>query len=224
MSSISNHVLSDRARGEGRLGALLGLLLGALALLAGAFFLYYVPHYALQYDATSYDVYWSRRFGLVPHLFGGTLALFAGPLQLWTGLRRQHPLLHRWVGRVFLSGVSIGVCGAVYLAFTTTYGWAYGVGLLGLATAWVTTTGVAYYAIRSRDIQTHKRWMIRAYTVTFAFVTARVFDDWLPLPQSGSSIRLANDIWLSWAVPLLAVVAIQGALDISRRKKLASSP
>lgn len=218
MSSISEH-FGSHARSQGRLSLPLALLLGLVVLLAGTFFLYYVPHYVLQYDKISYDVYWDRRFGLAPHLFGGTLALFAGPLQLWTGLRRQYPRLHRWNGRVFLSGVSIGVCGAVYLALTTTYGWAYGVALLGLATAWVTTTGIAYYAIRSNDIQTHKQWMIRAYTVTFAFVVARVFDDWLPLPQSGSSIRLANDIWLSWAVPLLIVVAIQGALEISRRNK-----
>ena len=219
MSSISGHFLSDRARGKDRPGVATGLLLGMVVLLAGTFFLYYVLHYVLQYDKTSYDVYWSRRFGLAPHLFGGTLALFAGPLQLWTGLRRQYPRLHRWVGRVFLCGVSVGVCGAVYLALTTTYGWAYGVALLGLAMAWVTTTGIAYYAIRSNDIQTHRQWMIRAYTVTFAFVTARVFDDWLPLPESGSSIRLANDIWLSWSVPLLIVVAIQGAFEISRRNK-----
>jgi hypothetical protein len=177
-----------------------------------------VPHYLLQYDKTSYDVYWPRRFGLLPHLFGGTIALFAGPLQFWTGLRRVYPRFHRWTGRVFLLGVSIGVCGAIYLAFTTTYGWAYGAGLLGLATAWVATTGTAYYAIRSGDIQTHKTWMIRAYTVTFAFVMARVFDDWLPLPQPGENIRYVNDIWLSWAIPLLAVVVIQSALEVRRRK------
>lgn len=221
MSSIGDYFLSNRVRSEGRLSAPIVLLLGLLVLLAATFFFYYVPHYVLRYNQTSYDVYWSRRFGLVPHLLGGTLALFAGPLQLWTGLRRKHPQLHRWIGRTFLSGVAIGVCGAIYLALTTTYGWAYSVGLLGLATAWVTTTGTAYYAIKSGDIQTHKTWMIRAYTVTFAFVTARVFDDWLPLPDSGSTIRFVNDIWLSWAIPLLIVVEIQGVWEIYRSNKTA---
>jgi len=222
MSSIGEVIASARRdRGNG-LSAPIVVLLGTLVILAAAFFIYYVPHYLLQFNQASYDVYWPRRFGLLPHLFGGTLALLTGPLQLWTGLRRQYPRFHRWTGRVFLLGVSIGVCGAIYLAFTTTFGWAYGAGLLGLATAWVATTGMAYYAIRSRDIHAHRRWMIRAYTVTFAFVTARVFDDWLPLPQSGSNIRLVNDIWVSWAVPLLVVVVVQGMLEISSRSKPAS--
>jgi uncharacterized membrane protein len=221
--SAATDRFSTNANGN-RIGALRAILLGSLALLAATFFLYYVPHYLLQYDKASYDVYWPRRFGLLPHIFGGTLALFVGPLQFWTGLRRQYPTFHRWTGRVFLLGVSIGVCGAVYLAFTTTYGWAYGSGLLGLATAWVATSGMAYYAIRSGDIQTHKLWMIRAYTVTFAFATARLFDDWLPLPQSGESIRLVNDVWLSWSIPLLAVVVIQSVIEVHARKAKPATP
>jgi hypothetical protein len=211
--------MSDARTGSVRGGVVpVVALLGTIAIIGALFFLYYVPHYVLQYDQASYDVYWSRRFGLLLHLFGGTLALFTGPLQLWTGLRRQYPRFHRWTGRAFLLGVSIGTCGAIYLAFTTTFGWAYTVALLGLATAWVATTGTAYYAIRSKDIRVHKAWMVRTYTVTFAFATARLFDDWLPLPEPGSNIRLANDIWLSWTIPLLAVVVIQGVLEISSQR------
>jgi hypothetical protein len=216
MSTATDRISNNRA-GSTRLG--LALLLGTLALIAAAFFLYYIPHYLLQYNQTSYDIYWSRRFGLLPHIFGGTLALFAGPLQLWTGLRRQYPRFHRWTGRVYLLGVSIAVCAAPYLAINTTLGWAYGVGLLGLATAWASTTGMAYYAIRSGDIQTHKLWMIRSYTVTFGFATARLFDDWLPLPQPGESIRFVNDVWLAWSIPLLVVIVIQSVLEISVRAR-----
>lgn len=213
--STATHVTD----GSRRFGASRAVLLAALLVVAAAFFIYYVPHYLLQYDQASYDVYWPRRFGLLPHIFGGTLALFIGPLQLWTGLRRKYPTFHRWTGRVFVLAVSIGVCSAIYLAFTTTFGWAYSAGLLGLATAWASTTSMAYYAIRSRDIEAHKTWVIRAYTVTIAFATARLFDDWMPLPDSGLSIRLVNDVWLSWSIPLLAVVVIQSALDISSRAK-----
>jgi hypothetical protein len=218
MSAATDQLSNNRTGGH-RLGAVPMVLLGLLVVVAAAFFVYYVPHYLLQYDKTSYDVYWPRRFGLLPHVFGGTLALFAGPLQLWTGLRRKYPVFHRWTGRVFLLGVSFGVCSAIYLAATTTYGWAYGAGLLGLATAWAVTTGMAYYAIRSRNIEAHKTWVIRAYTVTFGFATARLFDDWMPLPQSGESIRLVNDVWLSWSIPLLIVIAIQSLLEISARAR-----
>jgi hypothetical protein len=199
------------------------LLQGAALLLilasAGAFFVYYVPHYILQYDAKSYDVYWARRFALLPHLLGGTLALFIGPFQFWTGLRRRWPRVHRWSGRLFLAGVAIGICGAVYLAVTTTYGWAYGVGLMGLAVAWTGTTAIAYLAIRNGDRQTHQRWMIRAYAVTFAFVTGRALDDWLPTSQlQPLNVRVVNDIWLSWTVPLFAVILIQALADLRSRQ------
>ncbi len=62
---------------------------------------------------------------------------------------------------------------------------------------------MAYYAIRKRLIEIHKQWMVRAYIVTFAFVTFRVFSDYGPTsqlkPAGDLSITLA---WASWVVPL----------------------
>src|SRR5271165_2960659 len=120
----------------------------AILTLAVGFVLKYVFHYYLHYDAASFDPYWPRRGGLLLHISGGTLALLTGPWQFWSGLRQKHLQIHRWTGRLFLLGVSIGVTGATYLALTTTFGWAFGFGLLGLAAAWSTTAGMAYYAIR----------------------------------------------------------------------------
>jgi Predicted membrane protein (DUF2306) len=45
--------------------------------------------------------------------------------------------------------------------------------LFMLCVAWVVTTGMALYAIRERRIEQHREWMLRSYTVTFAFVTYR---------------------------------------------------
>jgi hypothetical protein len=46
------------------------------------------------------------------HTSGGLPALFVGPWQFWTGLRRTVPRIHRWTGRLFLLGVAVGVTGA----------------------------------------------------------------------------------------------------------------
>jgi predicted membrane protein DUF2306 len=81
----------------------------------------------------------------------------------------------RYTGRIFLAGVTAGVTGAIYLALTTTFGWAFGFGILGLAAAWASITGMACLAIRKGLVEIHKEWMMRAYIVTFAFVTFRVF-------------------------------------------------
>ena len=98
--------------------------------------------------------------------------------------------VHRYTGSIFLGGVTAGVIGATYLAFTTTFGWAFGFGILGLATAWASTTCMAYYAIRKGLVEIHKEWVVRAYIVTFAFVTFRVFSDYGPT----SHLKPANDL------------------------------
>jgi len=62
---------------------------------------------------------------------------------------------------------------------------------------------MAYYAIRKGLVEIHKEWMTRAYIVTFAFVTFRVFSDYGPT----SHLKPVNDLWItlawaSWVVPL----------------------
>ena len=78
----------------------------------------------------------------------------------------------------------------------------FSLGLAGLATAWITTTGMAFLAIRRGLVEQHKEWMIRSYVVTFAFVAFRVI---IPaLSAAGvSSDRGAIAAWACWAVPLL---------------------
>lgn len=74
---------------------------------------------------------------------------------------------------------------------------------MGLAIAWLTTTGMAWYAIRNGLVQIHKRWMIRAYVVTFAFVTFRVLNDYGPTSHLKPANDLANTIaWACWVIPL----------------------
>lgn len=171
--------------------------------LAVLFVLKYVFFYFRRYDPVSFDPYWPRRGWLFLHMNGGTLALLTGPMQFWTGLRRRNLVFHRWTGRLFLLGVAMGVTGSVGLAVTTTNGWAFETALMVLALAWAATAGMAYASIRKRLVQIHKEWMIRAYVVTFAFVTFRYLQDYSPVsrlrPESERDITIA---WASWVVPL----------------------
>jgi hypothetical protein len=99
--------------------------------------------------------------------------------------------------------VATGVAGAVGLSITTTYGWGFAVGLMGLASAWLVTTSMAYYSIRKGLVEMHKQWMIRAYVVTFSFVTFRILSDYGPTsrlqPESDRSLTIS---WACWVVPL----------------------
>jgi hypothetical protein len=77
-----------------------------------------------------------------------------------------------------------------------------------LCVAWVITTGMALYAIRTRRLEQHREWMLRSYTVTFAFVTYRLVSMWLNRWIHVPADPVADDIdtlmsWSCWAVPLL---------------------
>ena len=73
-----------------------------------------------------------------------------------------------------------------------------------LAVLWLFTAGAAYVRIRAKQIESHKRWMIRNYALTFAAVTLRL---WLiglqalaGVPQLEAYITVA---WISWVPNLL---------------------
>jgi len=125
--------------------------------------------------------------------------------------------VHRWTGRVFLTGVGVGSIAAYHMAVVTTFGWAFGAALVALATAWLSTAGMAYLSILKGQVQMHKEWMIRAYVVTFAFVTFRVLNDYGPTSQLKPDQDRALTIgWACWAIPLLVTEVI---LQLRRMRK-----
>ena len=180
----------------------------AMVTLAASFVVEYVFRYYLNYNEQAFTAgganYWIMRGWLVMHITGGMVALLTGPWQFWTGFRTRYARLHRWTGRVFLGGVAAGSIGALRIAIGTTYGWAFGFSLIALATTWITTAGMAYYAIRRRQVAIHKEWMVRAYVVTFAFVTFRVLADYGPTSQlQPPGDRIVTIAWACWTIPLL---------------------
>ena len=197
---------------------LIPLALISVLVLASGFVAIYVVHYYWNYSPAGLDVYWPRRAGFLVHISAGSVAILVGPWQLWTGFRNKFRNIHRWTGRLFVTSVVAGACAAYYLAATTTFGWGFGVGLAGLATAWLATTSVAYYAIVKRAVAIHRQWMVRAYVVTFGFVTFRLVNDWLPTSHlKPVDILATTDAWACWALPLLATIVIQAVVDVRRR-------
>lgn len=183
--------------------------------LAVAFVTKYVFRYYLNYNEAAFTAgspkYWGLRWWLLLHISGGTLALLCGPWQFWTGFRARYVNLHRAMGKIFLLGVLMGSIGAFRMSVDSAFGWAFGVSLFVLATAWLTAGSVAYYAIRNRRIEIHKVWMFRAYIITFGFVMFRILSDYSPLSHVRPvGERIVTIAWLCWTVPLLvAEVAMQ---------------
>ncbi len=219
-ATVSTAVGARTGNGKARQAVTVLAWAGIITIAVG-FVIKYVLFYYRHFDAVSFDVYWQRRGWLFLHINGGTLALLTGPWQFWTGLRQKHMTVHRWTGRLFLLGVAMGVAGAVGLSATTTYGWGFAVGLMGLASAWLVTTSMAYVSIRKGLVELHKEWMIRAYVVTFAFVTFRILSDYGPTsrlqPENDRSLTIS---WVCWVVPLAVTEMI---FQVKRMRKAMAS-
>ena len=187
------------------------VLIAILALLAASLLWFAVrkAHYLTDYSLASYsDYFWPRRTGLVAHLAGGALAISAGLVQIWLGLTKRVGTLHRVLGKVYGTGVLLGSMGGYYLALTIPGHLPYAAGLFMLNVAWDITTGMALYAIFTRRIAQHRAWMLRSYTVTFAFVVYRLastwLGPWLHLPEDPIASDLDTILaWACWAIPLL---------------------
>ena len=186
--------------------------LKTLALLVGGgVALYFVYDSVLRYfvwSEASYGYYWPYRLPLVFHVAGGLVALLVGIFQLWSGLNGKSMSTHPVTGRLYATAVLVGALGGIVLSVTSAvYGFAWAVGLLSLALAWLVTTSTAIYCIRRRNIKAHREWMIRSYLVTFAFVTFRIVTDHVPYEALWGISRpdmSTAAIWAVWVLPLLA--------------------
>jgi uncharacterized membrane protein YozB (DUF420 family) len=214
MSSVG--ILEPAAAGRPGRGAKAALGLAMIGAV-GFVILAALPYFTFLYsdapnqfvDELRFGLYFPRRGWLLFHIAGGMLAVLAGPVQIWLGLSDRRMELHRKLGLTYITGVAVGAIGAVALAVQTPVGWVFGAGLLSLAAAWVTTTGLAFASIRRSHIDQHKEWMLRSYVVTFAFVTFRVGEIVMQGAGIGEPLQnLAFLAWASWTVPLLVTEAI----------------
>lgn len=159
------------------------------------------------------DLLWN--VGFYGHIIFGGVALMIGWIQFHKKFRDSKIHLHRKIGITYVfSALISGLCG-MYIAFYATGGIIsmLGFGLLGIF--WITTTYLAFEAIKNRDILRHEEMMIYSFAACFAAVTLRI---WLP-----SLTYLFNDFfiayrmvaWLCWVPNIIVAYLI-----INQRKSI----
>jgi uncharacterized membrane protein len=153
------------------------------------------------------------------HAFSAPVALLAGPLQFWPTLRNGYPKVHRWVGRVYLTfGVGVGSISGLLMAQMATGGLVARWGFALLAIIWLATGVVAYVQVRNGHYDSHRQWMIRNFSLSFAAVTLRLY---IPVSQIGGiSFEAAYPAiaWLCW-VPNLILAEFLLARGVGRRTR-----
>lgn len=148
------------------------------------------------------------------HIAGGMGALLAGPWQFSTKLRSRALSFHRWLGRFYLVEVALGSIAGFAMSTVSEEGLLTHLGFGTLAVLWFLTGFEAYRKIRQGNIEEHRKWMIRNFSLTLAAVTLR---NWMPLMLFALHwpfhITYITVSWLCW-VPNLLV-----AEWLVRRKK-----
>ncbi|SDE36593.1 DUF2306 domain-containing protein [Glycomyces harbinensis] len=150
-----------------------------VAVLSVAIVLYAVPAYLVP-DVDSRvgireDVPIHLPF-LVVHAATAGIALLVGPFQFFGSIRRDHPKVHRTIGRIYLlAGVLPGSLSGIVVAVLTTAGPIALVTFVLLDVFWFYSALRAYRAVRARDFAGHERWMLRNFAATFAAVNLRVY-------------------------------------------------
>jgi uncharacterized membrane protein YozB (DUF420 family) len=191
-----------------------------LVLMVVAFLSYALPPY-LTGDPSRSRV--PATFGLhypvlVGHVALATVAMVAAVVQIWPGLRRRWPWLHRRAGRVYVvTALPAAACGAA-IGAATPFGPVLATSNVVLAALWLWFTGNGYLAARRLRFAEHRRHMLRSATLALSVITNRIWSPILylalqPLRDSvfGGDERhfiwLVAGVagWLGWTIPLLAV-------------------
>jgi len=178
-------------------------------------------HYLFSYTPDSFKRFWPRRILMRTHVACAITMISAATLQLWIGLRMRHMTLHTWLGRIFLVVGTVVSCTALYMGLHPIGGGpVFGFGLFLNGLFWLVAAAVAYYAIRIRNIEAHKEWMIRVYILTYAGIVGdRIIPD-MTLVARHIGADALNDIsgWANWAVPLMVAEVV---FQIRRFRKTA---
>jgi len=140
------------------------------------------------------------------HIIPGSVFLALAPLQFVRGLRENHPSLHRWSGRaLLLTALPTGLTGML-LQLRSPYGGALALSsILVAGSLFLGAAVVAYQAIRRRDRERHREWMIRMLAVGLGVGTVRVIAAPLILLTGQRPLELMGvAFWLGFALPVAA--------------------
>lgn len=155
---------------------------------------------------------------LVAHVMFAAVAMMCAVAQIWPGLRRHHPVLHRPVGRVYVfTAIPAAVC-AMVVGAATPFGPILAVSNVLLASLWLWFTVNGYLAGRERRFVAHRRHMVLSATLALSIITNRISTPilFIALYPLQDSVFGGNEehfvwfaaglgAWLGWTVPMLAV-------------------
>lgn len=188
-----------------------------MALVVVAFLAYSIPPYLT--GGTRVPATFALHYPLlVAHVLLASVAMVCAVAQIWPGLRRRHPGLHRRTGRVYVvTAIPAAVC-AMVIGVATPFGPVLAVSNVALAALWLWFTVAGFIAGRQRRFGVHRRQMLRSVTLALSIITNRVWTPvlFLAFEPLRDSVFDGNDehylwavaglgAWLGWTLPMVVL-------------------
>ncbi len=198
-----------------------------IIILFSAYYFYRALNYRFIKEGIG-PTFWDKQFWFVSHIATAFIPLLTGPFQFSTWFRTHHIKWHRFLGKVYVLGSLLGGLSALYLGITQPYPGSV-VPTLILASLWLFMTSAAWITIKRKNVQAHRLFMIRSYTLTLAFVFLRILSDLVYKHNflsfiENQEVRDATYEWMSWVIPVLIVeLFISWLPSIKKTKPLLSS-
>lgn len=145
------------------------------------------------------------RIAFFAHVYTGMFVLLAGMLQFPAYIRRKHPRIHRWTGRVYAYLIILvtGPAGLV-MGYYGNGGWISQSAFCILAVLWITFTWKGVSAAINRNFTDHKIWMYRSYALTLSALSLRLWKVILVYLFEPRPMDVYHVIsWLGWGGNLL---------------------
>lgn len=149
------------------------------------------------------------RFLTLLHVLPGAVFLVLAPLQFSSRLRNRHIRFHRWSGRALLVIAFAATLAGLVFGLRTPYGGAWEAAAItlfgGLFLAFLVR---AFLAIRRRQVERHREWMIRAFSLAIGISTVRIvgmaFDVFLTPAGFRPKEIFTLSLWTGWTLTLAA--------------------
>lgn len=144
----------------------------------------------------------------IGHIAGASASLLLGPLQFWKNFRTKYMRYHRVAGKIFIIGSLIAaVCAFRLNLMYDCKPCRVSLGILSVI--WLFTTTAAWWAIKNKNVKTHRQMMTRSYTAALAFVFIRIFSltgyaRVFPFLDTKLEQRTTAE-WLCWVLPFMVI-------------------
>ena len=174
------------------------------------YFLYrYIPNiseYTTGFPSYAGKTWLSNRLWFALDITSGLFVYVIGIIQFTSAIRNRYIKLHRALGKIYIISSLMAI---LTLAFMIPYGLCppFRISQTLVTSLWFLFVVLAYYFIRQRKIEWHRRMMISSFICAAYFVTVRVVDKFAmsffnSIAKTEDQALLVSDIAV-WLLPLI---------------------